>query len=97
MTTRTITKSVEFHRPFWLNGIDRLLPAADYRVVTEEAIIDGLSFTAYRRISTVIFVPAEFGCAEEMMTIDPIDLQAAQEKDVAMLSVHSLVGRPKNC
>jgi hypothetical protein len=97
MTTRTITKSVTFHRPFHLEGIDRLLPPADYRVVTDEAVIEGLSFTVYRRISTVIFVPAEAGCAEEMMTIDPMDLQAAQEKDVAMLSVHSLVGRPTNC
>ena len=96
MTTRTITTSVTFHRPFYLKGVDRLLPPADYRVVTDEEVIEGLSFMAYHRISTVIFVPAESGCAVEMMTIDPTDLQAVHENDIAMLAVHSVVGRPTN-
>jgi hypothetical protein len=96
MTTRTITKSVTFHRPFCLKGVDRLLPPAGYRVVTDEEVIEGLSFTAYHRISTVIFVPAEAGCAVEMVTIDPTDLQAVHENDVAMRAVHSVVGRPTN-
>ena len=61
------------------------LPPGDYRVVTDEEVIEGLSFTAYHRISTEIFVPAEAGCAVEMMTIDPMDLQAVHEQDVAML------------
>ena len=73
-----------------------MLPPADYRVVTEEELIDGLSFAAYRRVSTVIFVPAEAGCAVEMMTIDPTDLQAVHETDIAMIAVHSVVGRPTN-
>jgi hypothetical protein len=93
---RTTTKTVTFHRSFHLKGIDRLLPPADYRVVTEEELIDGLSFAAYRRVSTVIFVPAEAGCAVEMMTIDPTDLQAVHENDIAMIAVHSVVGRPTN-
>jgi len=73
-----------------------LLPPADYRVVSDEEVIEGLSFTAYHRISTVIFVPAEAGCAVEMMTIDPTDLQAVHENDIAMLAVHSDVGRSTN-
>jgi hypothetical protein len=73
-----------FHRPFYLKGIDRLLPPADYRVVTDEELIDGLSFAAYRRVSTVIFVPAEFGSAVEMVTIDPLDLQAARDQDAGL-------------
>ena len=89
MTTRTTTKSVTFHRPFYLKGIDRLLPPADYRVATDEEVIDGLSFAAYRRVSTVIFVPAEFGSAVEMVTIDPLDLQAAQEQDAGTLSEYT--------
>jgi hypothetical protein len=64
-----------------------MLPPGDYRVVTDEEVIEGLSFTAYHRISTEIFVPAESGCAVEMMTIDPMDLQAVHEQDVAMLAV----------
>jgi hypothetical protein len=81
MTTRTTTKTVTFHRPFNLKGVDRLLPPANYRVVTDEDLIEGLSFPAYRRASTVIFVPAESGCAVEMVTIDPSDLLAAFERD----------------
>ena len=81
--TRTTTKTVTFHKLFCLKGVDRLLPPADYRVVTDEELIDGVSFAAYRRISTAIFVPAASGCAVEMVTIDPVDLQAAQERDLA--------------
>jgi len=35
-------------------------------------------------------VPTEAGCAVEMMTIDPMDLQAVHEQDVAMLAVYSV-------
>jgi hypothetical protein len=52
MTTRTTSKTITFYRPFWLKGVDRLLPAANYQVVTNEEIIEGLSLQAYRRIST---------------------------------------------
>ena len=84
MTIRTIRRTIAFRRPFYLKGVDRLLPPADYRVMTDEELIDGLSFSAYRRVSTAIFVPAESGCAVEMVIIDPFDLQAAQEQDLAM-------------
>jgi len=83
MAVRTTRRTVRFHRPFRLKGVDRLLPPADYQVVTDEELIEGLSFSAYRRVSTVMFVPAQFG-AVEMVTIDPSDLQAAQEHDAAM-------------
>jgi hypothetical protein len=81
VTTRTTNQTVIFHRPFYLKGVDRLLPPADYRVTTDEELIDGLSFSAYRRVSTAIFVPAAFGSAVEMVPIDPLDLQAAQDQD----------------
>ena len=53
MTMRTTTKTVTFHRPFNLKGVNRLLPPANYRVVTDEELIEGLSFSAYRRASTL--------------------------------------------
>ena len=86
MTTRTGNKIITFHRPFHLKDVDRMLPPGDYRVVTDEEVMRG-------RISTLIFAPAEAGCAVEMVTIDPMDLQAVHEQDVAMLAVHSVVGR----
>ena len=66
-----------------LKGVDRILAAGDYRIVTDEELIEELSFPVYRRVATMIFVPAESGSASvEMVTIDPQDLQAAQELDL---------------
>ena len=85
MPKRTHSKSVVFSHPFELKGIDRILPAGDYRVVTDEELIEQLSFPVYRRTSTVIFVPARSGhlSSIEMVTIDPRELQAAQDRDWA--------------
>ena len=83
MTIRTIRKTITFLQPFYLKGVDRLLPPRDYDVVTDEELIEGLSFSAYHRVSTAIFVPAPSGSAIEMVTIDPLDLEAALEQDAA--------------
>jgi len=82
MTTRTTSKTVTFARPFTLKGVDRILPAGDYRVVTDEELIEELSFPVYRRVSTLIFVPAESASSVEMVAVDPQDLQTAQEQDL---------------
>ena len=73
-----------FAHPFLLKGVDRILAAGDYRIVTDEELIEELSFPVYRRVATLIFVPAESGRAStvEMVTIDPQDLQAAQELEL---------------
>jgi hypothetical protein len=81
MTVRTIRQTIAFRKPFYLKGVNRLLSPGDYGVITDEELIEGLSFSAYHRISTVMFVPAESGCAVEMVTIDPLDLQAAIDRD----------------
>jgi len=83
MTMRTTEKTITFHRPFCLKGVDRLLPPADYRVMTDEELIQGLSFPAYRRVSTAIFVQAPSGSAGDMVPIEPLDLQAAEQSAVA--------------
>jgi hypothetical protein len=86
MTARTRRENVVFSQPFLLKGVDRVLPPGDYRVVTDEELIEGLSFPVYRRLSTMIFVPAQshHTSSVEMVTIDPRDLQAAQGMDQAM-------------
>jgi hypothetical protein len=83
MTARSRSKFVVFSHPFELKGVDRILPPADYRVVTDEVLIEELSFPVYRRISTMIFLPGQGRQASslEMMTIDPRDLEAAQDRD----------------
>jgi hypothetical protein len=57
MTIRTIRKTIAFRRPFYLKGVDRLLPPGIYSVVTDEELIEGLSFSAYHRISTPNWCP----------------------------------------
>lgn len=85
MTARTHSKNVVFREPFILKSVDRVLPPGDYRVVTDEELIEGLSFPVYRRVSTMIFVPTQSHLAfsVEMVPIDPLDLQAAQDRENA--------------
>jgi hypothetical protein len=81
MMTRTHRTTSSFARPFRLRGVDRVLPAGSYDIVTEEELIEGLSFPVYRRVSTVIFVPGQSASSIEMVIIDPLDLAAAQGED----------------
>jgi hypothetical protein len=83
MTTRTNNKTVTFAHPFLLKGVDRMLPPGDYKVATDEELIQELSFPVYRRVATMIFVPAGFHQASsvEMVAIDPRDLREAQDRD----------------
>ena len=85
MTTRTRNESVVFSHPFELKGIDRILPPGNYKLVTDEELIEELSFPVYRRVSTMMLVPAQSHptSSVEMVVIDPRDLQAAQDRDSA--------------
>jgi hypothetical protein len=74
---------VRFVHPFLLKGVDRLLPPGEYQVITDEELIDGLSFPVYRRVATMIQVPAQAlpAVSVEMVTVDPLELRAAQDRD----------------
>jgi hypothetical protein len=50
MATRTQRKTVTFDHPFLLKGMDRILPPGNYVVVTDEELVEGLSFPVYRRV-----------------------------------------------
>jgi hypothetical protein len=95
MTIRTTSKTVSFVYPFLLKGIGRTLSAGDYRVVTDEERIEELSFPVYRRVATMIFVPANSRnpSSTEMVAIDPSDLAEAQDRDAATASA-SVQARP---
>jgi hypothetical protein len=60
--------------------------------MTDEELIEGLSFSAYHRVATAIFVPAPSGSAVEMVSIDPLDLQAAQDQDAGIHTVQPRIG-----
>ena len=53
--------------------------------MTDEELIQELSFPVYRRVSTMIFVPGQtYNPSVEMVAIDPLDLQAALDRDRAI-------------
>ena len=84
MTIRSRRETVTFKHPFRIRGIERVLPAGAYEVVTDEETIEGLTFSAYRPIATMITVPGEAGCGTtEMLSIGSIDLANAQAADAS--------------
>jgi hypothetical protein len=91
MTVRTSRKSVTFTQPFSLTGIDEVQPAGTYTVETDEELLPGLSFPAYRRIATLIYLRSRGGgpIVEQVANIDPLELQAVQERDAGL---HTLAG-----
>jgi len=85
-TRRTKRVTLTFRHPFSLKGVDRQLAPGNYEVVSDEELIEKLSFPVYRRISTLIFVPGDAyrKSSIEMINIDPAELKAAHERDQAM-------------
>jgi hypothetical protein len=89
MSIRTTRKIVEFANPFSIKGIGRVLPAGSYEIVTDEELIEGLSFPVYRRVATMMlaYTKASGVPSTEMLTIDPHDLAAAIESDKRSVKV----------
>lgn len=83
MTERSTSATVSFLHPAAIAGIDQVLPAGTYVVETDEEQIPGLSFVAYRRIQTMIIVPADASsnAGRKIVAIDPAALQAALDRD----------------
>ena len=85
MTNRSRTETITFKHPFQIRGVDRLLPAGAYEVITDEEMIEGLSFASFRRVATMIMVPAAAsrGSTMEMISIGSVDLSDAQRIDAS--------------
>jgi hypothetical protein len=75
--------SLTFRHPFWLKGIDRRFAAGQYELITNEEPIEELRFPIYRRVATLIFLPADAGQASsiKMVDVDTADFGAAHERD----------------
>jgi hypothetical protein len=85
MTMRSRRETITFRHPFRIKGIDRLLSAGAYEVITDEEMIEGLSFASFRRVATMIMVPgaAPRSASMEMISINAIDLSDAQRIDAS--------------
>jgi hypothetical protein len=85
MTTRSRRETVTFRHPFRISGIDRQLTAGADEVITDEEKIEGLSFAPFRRVATMIMVPAEAqrNLTTEMVSVSSIDLSDARRIDAS--------------
>ena len=83
--TRSRRETVTFRLPFRIKGIDRQLPAGAYEVVSDEELIEGLSFPCFRRVATMIMVPAAppHRSSTEMISISSADLADARQADAS--------------
>jgi hypothetical protein len=83
MTMRSRRETITFRHPFRIKGIDRQLSAGAYEVITDEEMIEGLSFASFRRVATMIMVPgaAPRSSSMEMISISATDLTDAQRID----------------
>jgi hypothetical protein len=89
---RTSKSIAKFNRPFVIDGFEQELPAGDYIIETEEELIEGLSFPAYRRISTTLHVdkiPGRPG-QRESWRIVPEALETALIRDRVATQVSGL-------
>ena len=82
MLTRSQRTTIVFRRPFVLKGLDRPQLAGTYDVETEEELLEGLSFTAYRRVLTTMTPRSHApGTVMQALLVDPAELEKAQAAD----------------
>lgn len=81
MNTRTTSRSVTFRRPFQLSGFDAVQPAGTYVIDVEEEALEGISFPAFRRLSTQMRI-STLGKTEHRF-INPVELDEALQRDAA--------------
>ena len=83
MTIRTRETTVTFRRPFTPKGLDAPQSAGDHRLVVDEEAIPDISFPAYRRVATMLHLPAIVPArtSREVHRIDPDDLARAPVAD----------------
>jgi hypothetical protein len=85
MTMRSRREIVHFKHAFRIRGIDRQLAPGAYEVITDEEMIEGLSFPSFRRVATMIMVPGAppQRSTMEMISISAVDLSDAQRIDAS--------------
>ena len=85
MLSRTTTRTVTFLMPFSVAAANHQLPAGAYLVETDEELIHGLSFPAYRRVATFLRIPQPRGQSDRhhSVPIDPEELETALARDLA--------------
>lgn len=83
LVNRTTQKTITFQRPFVLPSLEKTQPAGAYIIETEEELLAQITYPAYRRVATFIFLHEIAG--DDRITgianIDPEELEAALARD----------------
>lgn len=89
MTMRTTKSTVTFTRPFRLGAFGEQLPAGRYPIETDEELLEGVSFPAYRRTATMMQLVADplHPGVTEVAVVDPRVLEEALAADAAQAPV----------
>jgi hypothetical protein len=69
MSERIARESVTFAKPFFVEGLERNHAPGTYDVEIVEELIEGLSFQAYRVVSTSIRLPLQGGGANSYQLV----------------------------
>ena len=88
VTTRTSKKTVTFNNPFVIGNLKEIQAAGEYLIETDEELIEGLSFNAYRRVLTLFHLherPNQPGI-KSTLTIAPAELETALARDQEITS-----------
>lgn len=84
MESRTQRETLVFRHAFTLSGVPEAQPPGSYTLETEEEMIEGLSFAAWRRVATTLMRRDPVaGRPIEALAVDPRDLARAQAADAA--------------
>jgi hypothetical protein len=83
MTMRTTSRTVTFVHPFNLSGMDEEQPAGTYTVETDEELLQTSSLSAYKRVSTLMRLPARptGTMLTQIVEVNPLELTAALARD----------------
>jgi hypothetical protein len=81
MTTRTRRNLITFPQPFFLRTIDAIVPSGTYKLDTDEEIINGLYFVAYRRTATWLHLPSisTVTGVSQLIFVQPSELESGCE------------------
>lgn len=83
MTERTTETEITFTHAFRLESLSEPLEAGTYRLVVDEELIEGLSFTAYRRVATHLEIPAisVAMARRQFLQVSPSEIDEALARD----------------
>ena len=83
MKERTTYSEITFANPFVLEALVAPLEAGTYRLVVDEELIEGLSFSAYRRVATHLEIPAISAqtIKRQFLQVSTAEIEDALQKD----------------